>query len=343
MDDIPKRIPDKPIRLIDQVRAEIRSRNLSYATERTYVHWMLRFIRFHGKRYPGELGASEVEAFLNDLSVRRHCSVNTQKTALNALVFLFREFFKRDIQLNYRPARSVIRVPVVFTHEEATSVIGNLPGIYQMIAQMMYGAGLRINECLRLRIKDIDFGMNHVVLRDTKGHKDRVSILPDLLKAKLKLQIDYVRSLHQIDLAEGMGEVFLPYAIGRKYPKAAASFAWQYCFPAKSVSIDPRSSVRRRHHILAQSVQRQIKQAIQRAGISKQASSHTFRHSFATRLLEAGYDLRTIQEYLGHADVKTTEIYTHVVKQLQRPVVSPIDQGVRESPATYLVPSMAAN
>ena len=337
MDDIPKKLPDKPVRLIDQIRAEIRSRNLSYATEKTYIQWVVRFIRFHGRKHPVNMGDREVEAFLNDLSVNRQCSVNTQKVALNSLVFLYREFLKRELQLSYRPAKSVKHIPVVFTHDEAMTVIGNLEGIYQLIAQLLYGSGLRISECLRLRVKDVDFGMNHIVVRDTKGYKDRVSILPELLRQKLRLQIDYVKSLNQIDSAEGAGEVYLPYALARKYPNAARSLAWQYCFPAKNISIDPRSSVRRRHHVLTQSAQRQIRRAIERAGINKRASSHTFRHSFATRLLEAGYDLRTIQEYLGHADVKTTEIYTHVVKQMQRPVVSPIDQGIREPRTTLPV------
>lgn len=335
MDDIPRHIPDKPIRLMDQVRAEIRSRNLSYATERTYVHWIMRFIRFHNKQYPGDMGEEQVESFLNHLSLSRHCSVNTQKVALNSLVFLYREFFKRELHLNYRPARAVERVPVVFTHVEAMAVIKNLAGVYQLIAQLLYGSGLRISECLRLRVKDIDFGMNHIVVRDTKGYKDRVTILPGAVVDKLRTQLDHVSSLHSLDLIDGYGKVYLPYALAKKYPKASSSPAWQYCFPSKQIAVDPRSQVKRRHHLQAQSAQRRIKQAISQSGIRKQASSHTFRHSFATRLLEAGYDLRTIQEYLGHSDVKTTEIYTHVIKQLQRPVVSPIDNTISEPRPVY--------
>jgi len=338
VDDIPRKIPDKPVRLLDQVRAKIRARNLSYATERTYIHWIMRFIRFHNKQYPGDMGNEQVEAFLDHLSVKLHCSVNTQKIALNALVFLFREFFERELHLKYKPARSVERIPVVFTHGEAMAVIKNLTGVYQLVAQLLYGSGLRINECLRLRVKDIDFGMSHIVVRDTKGHKDRVTILPNLTLDKLNKQLDYVGSLHDLDLDDGYGEVYLPHALARKYPKAATSISWQYIFPSRYIAIDPRSQVHRRHHIQAQSAQRQIKRAIHQAGIRKQASSHTFRHSFATRLLEAGYDLRTIQEYLGHADVKTTEIYTHVIKQLQRPVVSPIDNNISEPRQIYLHP-----
>jgi integron integrase len=337
MDDIRTRLPDRPVRLIDQIRAEIRNRNLSYATEKTYVGWILRFIRYHGKQHPERLGNEHVEAFLNHLAVNRECSVNTQKVALNALVFLFREFLKIDLQLKYKPAKSTTRVPVVFTHREAMSVISDLSGVHQVISRLLYGSGLRINECLRLRVKDIDFEMNHIIVRDGKGYKDRVTILPDAIKQKLTLQIEYVGSLHKMDLDRGCGAVYLPNALSRKYPRAATSMGWQYCFPAKNTSIDPRSNIERRHHILAQSVQRRVKSAILESGIQKQASTHTFRHSFATRLLEAGYDLRTIQEYLGHSDVKTTEIYTHVIKQLQRPVVSPIDDLIQEPAAVYKV------
>jgi integron integrase len=217
------------------------------------------------------------------------------------------------------------------------SVISNLSGVHQLITRLLYGAGLRISECLRLRVKDIDFDMNHIIVRRGKGSKDRVTILPNVIRQKLTLQLEYVSSLHKVDLDQGCGAVFLPDALSRKYPKAATSIGWQYCFPAKDTSMDPRSDITRRHHILAQSVQRRVKVAIMKSGNLKQASTHTFRHSFATRLLEAGYDLRTIQEYLGHSDVKTTEIYTHVIKQLQRPVISPIDNLIQEPAPVYKV------
>lgn len=335
MDDIPPNLPEQPIRFLDQVRTLIRARNLSYSTEKTYIHWVVRYIRFHNLRFPGDLASAEVEAFLNHLSVNRQCSVSTQKTALNALVFLYREFLKIELDLHYRPARVTRRIPVVFTHQEATLVLNNLKGVYKLIGQLLYGSGMRINECLRLRIKDIDFGMNNIILRDTKGYKDRVTVLPDVLKNMLKDQISYVTTLHQLDLNEKFGEVYLPGALAKKYPNAAREIGWQYCFPARNWAMDPRSGTLRRHHLHAQSAQRNIKQAIRKAKIYKPASSHTFRHSFATRLLEAGYDLRTIQEYLGHSDVKTTEIYTHVVKQLQRPVISPIDPHIGEPIAVY--------
>jgi len=337
MDDIPHKLPINPTRLLDRVRAEIRARNLAYSTEKTYMSWIVRYIRFHKMRYPLDMGAIEVEEFLNDLSVNRNCSVNTQKIALNALVFLHREFFKQELELHYKPAKSTMRIPVVFTHEEATAVISNLNGVANLIGQLLYGSGLRISEALRLRNKDVDFGMNHLVIRDTKGYRDRVTILPERVKAKLENQIRLVASIHQQDLEEGLGEVYLPNALSKKYPSAAREPGWQYCFPANEISKDPRSGTLRRHHIQVQTVQRKIRKAIASARIHKPASSHTFRHSFATRLLEAGYDLRTIQEYLGHTDVKTTEIYTHVVKQLQRPVISPIDHKVSEPPVHYVV------
>lgn len=339
MDDVRAKLPVRPVRLIDQIRQEIRNRNLSYATERTYVGWILRFIRFHGRKHPEQMGSEQVEEFLNHLSVHKNCSVNTQKVALNALVFLFREFLKIELTLKYKTAKTVTRVPVVFSHSEALAVISNLSGVHQLVARLLYGSGLRINECLRLRVKDIDFEMNHIIVRNGKGYKDRVTILPDAIKQNLTLQIEFVKSLHELDLDKGCGAVYLPNALNRKYPQAAESIGWQYCFPARDTSMDPRSGTERRHHILAQSVQRQVKTAIKSSGIKKQSSSHTFRHSFATRLLEAGYDLRTIQEYLGHSDVRTTEIYTHVIKQLQRPVISPIDELVREPPAIYKLAS----
>ena len=250
------------------------------------------------------MGKAEVEAFLNFLTVKKHCSPSTQKVALNALVFLFREFIGQELELTFNHSKKHPRVPVVFTHQEATSVLGKMHGVNQHIAELMYGSGMRIGEVVSLRVKDIDFGMNHITVRNGKGRKDRVTVLPDSLKPKLEKQIEFSLNLHQLDLADGFGEVYMPDALNRKYPAGGSSPAWQFVFPAKDYSTDP----------------------IVAAGIYKHASSHTFRHSFATRLLEAGYDLRTIQELLGHSDVKTTEIYTHVVKQLQRPVVSPIDQ-----------------
>jgi len=280
------------------------------------------------------MGNQEVEAFLNHLAVKKNCSPNTQKLALNALVFLFREFLQIELTLKFNYSNKTPRVPVVFTHAEAMAVIDVMKGVNQHVTSLLYGSGLRIGEAVSLRVKDIDFGMNTITVRNGKGRKDRVTILPSGLHKRLQKQIEFALDLHQLDLWDGFGEVYLPDALGKKYPAAAREPAWQFVFPAKDYSTDPRSGVIRRHHLYKQTVQRNIGKAIRAANIYKQASSHTFRHSFATRLLESGYDLRTIQELLGHTDVKTTEIYTHVIKQLQRPVVSPFDQ-IKESHPVY--------
>jgi len=334
VDDIRPPVPENPTRFLDRFRQHIRRGNLAYSTEKTYVSWVKRYVHFHDLQHPEKLQDVDIEAFLNDLAEKRSCSINTQKIALNALIYLYRNFLEREVQVNFSYARNSIRVPVVFTHPEALRVIENLDGVYQLVAQLLYGSGLRISECLSLRVKDLDFEMNHIVVRQGKGRKDRVTIFPELLKQPLADQIAVSRLRHEEDLINGCGTVYMPNALGRKYPSAAKSFAWKYVFSAPGVSVDPRSGEIQRHHLYAQTVQRNIKKAIHAANIHKQASSHTFRHSFATRLLEAGYDLRTIQEYLGHSDVKTTEIYTHVVKQLQRPVVSPLD-GIKEDAAIY--------
>lgn len=335
VDDIPKPIPAEPSRLLDKVRHLIRSKNLAYSTERTYITWITKFIRFHHKKHPETLGEREIEGFLNYLSVKRNCSVSTQRVALNSLVFLYREYLKRELKLKYIPAKIPQRIPTVFTHEEAMNVIAHMAGLSQLIARLMYGSGLRISESLRLRVKDVDFGMNNLHIKESKGNKDRITILPLDVVSDMQTQLEFVRILHKKDLQEGYGNVYLPNALDRKYPNAGRALGWQYFFPSTHRAKDPRSDVIRRHHIHSRTVQKNIKIAIKRARIFKHASSHTFRHSFATRLLEHGYDLRTIQELLGHADVATTEIYTHVVKQNQRPVVSPIDNRIGESQASY--------
>ncbi|MDG1444636.1 MAG: integron integrase [Pseudomonadales bacterium] len=334
MNNIPVPIPANPERFIDQFRAHIRANNMSYATEKTYVGWVVRYIRFCHHQHPLSLQDSDIAAFLSHLAVNRHCSINTQKVALNALVFMYRSFLKREVSVQFQKSRYEARVPVVFTHDEALRVIQNLEGVYKLISQLLYGTGLRISECIQLRIKDIDFGMQQIQVRQGKGRKDRVTILPESLKDKLQAQIALSRLRHEEDSLNGFNTVYMPDALAKKYPKASRSLAWKYVFSAPNISVDPRSGEMRRHHLYIQTVQRQIKKAIYNANIYKHASSHTFRHSFATRLLENGYDLRTIQEYLGHADVKTTEIYTHVVKQLQKPVISPLD-GIREATPRY--------
>ena len=325
-DDIPPPLPAKPVRLLDQLRYFIRQQNKAYKTEKTYVHWVKRYIFFHHKKHPKSMGATEVEAFLSDLAIAGNTSPNTQKTALNALVFLYKQFLGCDLgELQFQYAKTARNIPVVFSHAEATAVIAHLAEPYKLKAQLMYGSGLRISECCRLRVQDIDFEMNMLVVRKSKGNKDRTTLLPQVAIERLKNQIQIVSALHRQDLSNGYGEVYLPYALSRKYPRAARELGWQYVFPAAQLSVDPRSKVKRRHHIMDRSVQRMVKQAIYKAGIHKKAGCHTFRHSFATRLLEHGYDIRTIQKLLGHADVRTTEIYTHVTKQGGMGVKSPAD------------------
>ncbi len=324
--DIPRPIPDQPVRFLDQLRQFIRQQNKAYKTEKTYLHWVKRFIRFHGKKHPGDMGEAEIEAFLGDMAVRRHASVSTQRTALNALVFLYKQFLGRDLQaLDYKYSLAQRNIPVVFSHREATLIIQLLDEPYRLLAHLMYGAGLRISECCRLRIKDVDFEMNALVVRKSKGNKDRVTLLPRIAIDRLKEQIELVKAIHQRDIANGCGEVYLPFALAKKYPSAATELAWQYVFPAQNLSRDPRSDVERRHHVMDSTVQRCVRVALQQSRINKKASCHTFRHSFATRLLENGYDIRTIQKLLGHSDVKTTEIYTHVTKQGGLGVKSPVD------------------
>ena len=327
--DVPPELPDNPTRFMDQLRTLIRSRNMAYKTEQTYCHWIKRFIRFHGMRHPSTCSATEVEQFLSHLAVQRNNSVSTQRTALNAIVFLFREFLEQPLdELSFEMARKPRRLPTVFTHDEAKAVINGLEGAPQLVARLMYGSGLRINEALRLRVKDVDFGMQQIIVRSGKGNKDRTTLLPDSLIEPLTLQVDTCLVQHKKDLAGGHGEVYMPFSLNQKYPSGGKEPAWQYLFPAAKLSMDPRSGVLRRHHLLDRGVQRAIGLAIREAGVYKQANSHAFRHSFATRLLENGYDIRTIQKLLGHADVRTTEIYTHVVRKGGFGVRSPIDDAV---------------
>ncbi|XKH01135.1 integron integrase [Marinobacter nauticus] len=326
--DIRTPIPSQSTRFLDRLRNFIRLRGLAYKTEQTYVFWIKRFIRFHGRRHPETMGTVEVEAFLSHLVLQANVSVGTQRVALNALIFLYREFLDTPLEdLQYEMAKKPKKLPVVFSPEEAASAIGNLEGEYKLIAMLIYGAGLRINEALRLRVKDVDFGMQQLVVRDGKGGKDRITLLPDRLVKPLQQQIDTALHLHKADLARGFGSVYMPAGLARKYPSASQEPDWQYVFPAPDLSVDPRSGVKRRHHMLDRTVQKHFRIAIRAAGIRKPAGSHTFRHSFATRLLEAGYDLRTIQKLLGHSDVRTTEIYTHVVRKGGFGVRSPVDEA----------------
>lgn len=327
MEDIPIHVNHKSIRFMDQLRLFIRSRNLAYATEQTYVSWILRYIRYHNKKHPKDMGQNEIEAFLNYLVLQRYCSKSTQRTALNAIMFLYNKFLNRnDIgQLNYKSSKRHPRIPVVFTHEEAIKIINQLNGKHKLMTRLMYGSGLRISELIRLRVKDIDFGMSQIIIRNGKGDKDRITLLPERLIDALKDQIIMVDLIHKQDLMDGYGEVYLPNALSVKYQNAPKELKWQFLFPSHCMSIDPRSGKKRRHHINKTTLTKQVATAIKASGIHKKASSHTFRHTFATQLLLNGSDIRTVQELLGHSDVSTTEIYTHVIKQGNAGIKSPID------------------
>jgi len=327
MEDIPIHVNHKSTRFIDQIRLFIRSRNLAYATEQTYVSWILRYIRYHNKKHPAEMGQPEIEAFLNYLVLQRYCSKSTQRTALNAIMFLYSKFLQRDDigKLNFKASKRHPRIPVVFTHDEALKVIGFLNGKHKLMVKLMYGSGLRISELTRLRVKDIDFGMKQIIIRNGKGDKDRITLLPESLIDELKIQINFVALTHRQDISDGYGEVYLPNALSLKYQNAPKELKWQYLFPSHLLSIDPRSGKKRRHHINKATLTKQVAAAISQSGILKKASSHTFRHTFATQLLQKGYCIRTLQQLLGHSDVSTTEIYTHVIKQGNGGVKSPID------------------
>jgi integron integrase len=322
-----ERDQNKPIRgqFIKQVAETIRARNLAITTERTYLRWIRMFIRFHKYRHPADMGGPEVDRFLSWLAAHRRVSPKTQAIALNAIVFLYRHHIKRDLgQLVYRRPKPKPHIPVVLTHAEALTIINGLSGRVQLFVQLLYGCGLRQAECFMLRIKDIDFGMHAIIVRHGKGGKDRRTLLPETLKSKLEQQVEYVTRIHAVDMVEGYGEVYIPEALARKYPGASHATAWQFIFPNRAPSPDPRTGVIRRHHVHPSWIRKNILRARVAAGIHKQVTCHTFRHSFATRLLENGYDLRTIQELLGHSDIKTTEIYTHVLNRGGRSVTGPL-------------------
>ena len=322
--------PASPPRLLDQVRARIRFKHYSIRTEQAYLDWIRRFIRHFGKRHPKDMGANEVQMFLTHLAVAGQVAASTQNQAKSALLFLYKEVLGVELPwlAKVEAAKTSKRLPVVLTRNEVMSVLACLEGNHGLIARLLYGTGLRIMEGLRLRVKDVDFSSNEILVRDGKGAKDRVTMLPASLVPALREHLDRVRELHRQDLAVGHGEVYLPYALDRKYPAAGREWMWQYVFPTSSLSVDPRSGVVRRHHVQDQSVQRAIRQAVRVAGINKPATPHTLRHSFATHLLESGYDIRTVQELLGHSDVSTTMIYTHVLNRGGRGVASPLDRLV---------------
>jgi len=314
-------------KLLDQLRTALRVKHYSYRTEKSYISWARRFIYFHNKKHPQAMGTYEVRAFLNYLAQHENVSASTQNQALNALVFLYKHVIQKELgSIDAIRARRPKRLPVVLTQKEVEKVLTFLSGTQAIMVTLLYGSGLRLMECHRLRVKDIDFELRQIVVRDGKGFKDRVTVLPESVIPELKNHLERIKALHQVFSKLGYGEVELPYALQRKYPNAKYEWGWQYVFPAKNISTDPRSGARRRHHIHESTLQRAVKGAVRLAGITKQASCHSFRHSFATHLIENGYDIRTIQELLGHSNVQTTMIYTHVAKKNKLGVKSPMDE-----------------
>ena len=319
--------PASPPKLLPRLRDALRLRHYSIRTEQAYVDWVRRFVVFHGRRHPARLGASEVQAFLTHLAVERSVSSSTQNQAKSALLFLYREVLAVDLPWldEVVGAKLSRRLPVVLTPSEVRLLLAELSGTMGLVASLLYGTGLRLIEALRLRVKDIEFERREILVRDGKGAKDRVTVLPENLIAALQTQLALVRKLHLRDLDAGCGDVWLPDALQVKYPNAARRWGWQWVFPSITRSVDPRSGAEHRHHLHENSVQRSVSIAARRAGIVKPCSPHVLRHSFATHLLQAGYDIRTVQELLGHADVKTTMIYTHVLNRGGRGVRSPLD------------------
>jgi integron integrase len=335
--------PEKPPKLLDLVRQRMRLKHYSIRTEEGYVHWITRYIFFHNKKHPREMGGPEIEAFLSDLATVGQVSASTQNQAFAAILFLYREVLEIELPpLNAIRAKRPERLPVVLSVEEVRTLFDRMEGEHLLACQLMYGCGLRILEVCRLRVKDVDFARHQILVRDGKGEKDRVVPLPMKLADRLREQLAKVKKLHARDLAAGHGRVWLPYAYHRKFPKMEREVGWQYLFPSSRLSADPREQelderrmqpeeapmeeVLRRHHIHENNIQKTVKKVVAACGFTKKVSCHTFRHSFATHLLEAGYDIRTVQELLGHSDVSTTMIYTHVLQRGPRGVQSPLDR-----------------
>lgn len=317
----------KPKKLLDQVSDALRTKHYAYRTEQTYKDWIKRYILFHKKRHPQDMGANEIHEFIAYLATERKVATSTQNQALSAILFLYRTVLQKEITLPpglVHPSRPK-RLPTVLTHAEAMSIINHMRGVPRLMTKILYGSGLRLMECLRLRVKDIDFDNRQIIVRGGKGDDDRLTILPDSVAVEIKIMLQDVKALHEKDLREGYGETILPNALGAKYPNAGKEWIWQYIFPASQRSADPSSGAVHRHHLDETVLQKAIRNAAQLAKIDKPVSPHTFRHSFATQLLQNNYDIRTIQELLGHKDVKTTMIYTHVLQRGGMAVKSPLD------------------
>ena len=314
-------------KLMDQVSDALRTKHYSYRTEQTYKDWIKRYILFHGKRHPKDMGEAEIRLFIAHLAAERKVAVSTSNQALSAILFLYRTVLQMEVQLppDLSKASRPKRLPTVLTHAEAMQIIGRMRGAPRLMAKIMYGSGLRVMECMRLRVKDLDFDNRQIIVRGGKGDNDRLTILPESIIPELKQMLQDVKALHEKDLAEGYGETILPNALDVKYLAAPREWAWQFIFPASQRSRDPLTGIVRRHHLDETVPQKAIREAAKSAGIEKQVTPHTFRHSFATHLLQNGYDIRTVQELLGHKDVKTTMIYTHVLQRGGLAVKSPLD------------------
>jgi integron integrase len=322
--------PDRNLRLMDQVRQVLRYHHYRYRTEQTYCKWILRYIHHHGgKTHPNTMGKAEIESFLTHLAVRESVSASTQRQALNAIMFLYRKVLGMDIREKIAPvkAKRRKRPPVVLTQRQVHQMLDRMHGIHKLMAKLIYGSGLRLMECIRLTIQNLDFERNRIRVIDGKGGKDRETVMPRSLKAELHEQVENVRQMHDQDIAQGYGTVYIPEALRRKYPNASREFRWQYLFPAKKLSIDPRSHTRQRHHVLESGLQKAVKRAADDMGILKRVGCHTMRHCFATHALENGCNIRIVQELMGHADIRTTEVYLHVMDKSLAGVESPLDRG----------------
>ncbi|PYM94493.1 MAG: integron integrase [Candidatus Rokuibacteriota bacterium] len=320
-------MPPRPPRLLDRVRDAVRARHYSRRTERAYVAWIRRFILFHGKRHPSQMGAPELTRFLSSLAVEENVAASTQNQALSALLFLYREVLEQDMPWldDVVRAKRPVRLPIVLTRDEVRAILRQLRGTARLMAILLYGSGLRLLECARLRVQDVDFERHQITVRAGKGDKDRTTTLPTIISVELARHLDVVKKQHDLDLRQGAGWVELPWALARKYPNAGREWVWQWVFPATRFYVDRVTGQRRRHHLHESVVQRAFKDAVRHAGIPKRATCHTLRHSFATHLLEDDRDIRTVQELLGHRDVSTTMIYTHVLNRGPAGVRSPVD------------------